>query len=130
MINALIEDKPQPKVATKVAITNLQHYNKKNKSQTPPFLMTFKIFNQNIHHFLMDSGASSSVMSYSVCEKLGIRPRKSTSSIIQLDRTDVKVICELKEVLIRLLVEPMVHHIIDILLVNVPEAYSILLSRD
>ena len=34
----------------------------KSKSQTLPFLLTFEIFNHNIHNCLVDSGASSNVM--------------------------------------------------------------------
>jgi hypothetical protein len=33
----------------------------------PPFLLTFEIFNRNIHNCMVDSGASSNVMSWSVC---------------------------------------------------------------
>jgi hypothetical protein len=33
-------------------------------SKIRPFLLTFKIFNQNLHNFLVDSRASSNVMPY------------------------------------------------------------------
>ena len=33
----------------------------KSKSQTLPFLLTFEIFNHNVHNCLVDSGASSNV---------------------------------------------------------------------
>ena len=39
----------------------------KSRSVTPPFLLTFKIFNNNVHNCMVDSGASSNVMPYSVC---------------------------------------------------------------
>jgi hypothetical protein len=50
--------------------------------------------------------------------------------IIQLDRTDVKVIGELKNVLIRLSSNPKVHQVIDIIVVDIPEVYGMFLSRD
>ena len=37
---------------------------KRSRSQTPPFLLTFEIFNGNFHNYLVDSGASSNVMPY------------------------------------------------------------------
>lgn len=40
------------------------------------------------------------------------------------------MIGELKEVLIRLVVDFKVHQIIDIMVVDVPEAYGMLVSRD
>ena len=47
---------------------------KKWRSQTPPFLLTFEIFNWNVHNCLVDFGASSNVMPYSVCKKLNAEP--------------------------------------------------------
>ena len=42
----------------------------KSKSQTLPFLLTFDIFNHNVHNCLVDSGASSNVMPLSICKKI------------------------------------------------------------
>ena len=38
---------------------------RKSRSQTPPFLLTFEIFNRNVHDCLVDDGALSNVMAYS-----------------------------------------------------------------
>jgi hypothetical protein len=73
---------------------------KKPRSSFPPFLLTFKIYNRNIHNCLVDSCASSNIMPLSVCKKLNATPTKSDMHIIQLDRTEVKVIGELKDVMI------------------------------
>lgn len=43
---------------------------------TPPFLLTFKIFNNNVHNYMVDSRASSNVIPFSVCQKLNIDPKK------------------------------------------------------
>jgi hypothetical protein len=50
--------------------------------------------------------------------------------IIQLDRTYVKVKGELKDVLIRLSLDPRVHQTIDIVVVDIPKSYGFLLRRD
>ena len=42
----------------------------KSKSKHPPFLLTFEIFNHNVHNFLVDSGASVNVMPISVSKKI------------------------------------------------------------
>jgi predicted aspartyl protease len=88
-------------------------------SHTPPFILTFEIFNRNVHNCLVDSGASSNVMPYSVCKKLNIEPKKSSIQIVQLDRSNVKVLGELKNVLIRLSLNPKVHQTIDIIVVDI-----------
>ena len=37
---------------------------RKSRSQTPPFLLNFEIFNQNVHNCIVDLGVSSNVMLY------------------------------------------------------------------
>ena len=79
---------------------------------------------------MIDSGASKNVMPYSVCKKLNAVPVPCDTSIVQLDRSNVKVIGKLNEVLIRLSSNPQVHFIIDIIVADIPEAYGLFLSRD
>jgi hypothetical protein len=57
-------------------------------------------------------------------------PTKSDTHIIQLDITKVKVIRELKDVMIQIASNPKFHQVIDIIVVDIPEAYGMLLSRD
>ena len=103
---------------------------RKSRSQTLPFLLTFEIFKRNVHNCLVDSGASSNVMPYSVCKNLNAEPQMSKTKIIQLDRSHVKVFRELKDVLIRLSSNSKLHQTIDIIVVDIPEAYGVILSRD
>jgi hypothetical protein len=69
-------------------------------------------------------------MPYSMCQKINVVPSKCTTRIIQLDRSDVKFMGELKDVMIRLASDPRVCQIIDIIVVDIPKAYGLLLSRD
>ena len=55
------------------------------KSTTSPFLLTFEIFNRNVHICMIDSGASSNIMPYSVCKKLTAKPTPCEIQISQLD---------------------------------------------
>jgi hypothetical protein len=96
----------------------------------PPFLLTFEIFNRNVHNCMVDSGASSNVMPWSVCQKINAEVEPSTLKIIQLDRTSIKVIGELRNVLIRLSSNPKVDQVIDIIFVDIPEVYGLFLRRD
>jgi hypothetical protein len=79
---------------------------------------------------MVDSGASSNLMPWSVCQKINAEVEPSSLKIIQLDQSDVKVIGELKNVLIRLSSNPKVHQVIDIIVVDIPEVYGLFLSRD
>ena len=72
----------------------------KSRSQTPPFLLTFEIFNRNVHNYLVYSGASLNVMPYSVCKEVNTQPKMCRTRSIQLDRPHVKVMGEIKDVMI------------------------------
>ena len=54
----------------------------------------------------------------------------SKTKIIQSDRSHAKVFRELKDVLIRLSSNSKVHQTIDIIVVDILEAYGVILSRD
>jgi ribonuclease HI len=118
------------KVALEIASKKPQATTLSTRKNVPPFLLTFEIFNRNVHNCMVDSGASSNVMPWSVCQKINAEVEPSTLKIIQLDRTNVKVIGELKNVLIRLSSNPKVHQVIDIIVVDIPEVYGLFLSRD
>jgi hypothetical protein len=79
---------------------------KKGKPFFPLFLLTFEVFNRNLHNCLVDSGASSNVMSLSIYKKLNTVSLKSDKHVIQLDRTQVKVIGEIKDVMMRIATHP------------------------
>ena len=102
----------------------------KSKFKTPPFLLTFDIFNYNVHNCLVDSGESINVMPLSVCNRINGQPKPSTWKVIQLDRTVVKVIGEMEDVLIRLSTNEKVCQYIDIVVANIPNVYGIVLIRD
>lgn len=69
-------------------------------------------------------------MPYSVCQKLGLTPTESTKKVVQFDRSEVTVIGVLNNVHIQLSSEPRIQQYIDIQVVDIPEAYGMLLSRD
>ena len=65
-----------------------------------------------------------------VCRKINGQPTSYSCIINQLDRTTVKVVGEMKDVLIRLSTDERVLQIIDIMVVDILEAYGLILSRD
>ena len=73
---------------------------------------------------MVDSSAPSNVMPLSICQKINVEVQPSSLKIIQLNWTNVKVIGELKNMLVRLSFNPKVHQIIDIIFVDIPEVYG------
>ena len=69
----------------------------KARFKTPPFLLTFEILNHNVHNYLVDSGSTVNVMPLLVCKKINGQPKPTTWQVIQLDRTNVKVVKEMDD---------------------------------
>ena len=101
-------------------IKNQQNSTVLSRKNVPPFLLTFEIFNRNVHNCMVDYGALSNVMPLSMCQKINVEVKNYDLKIIQLDRTNVKVIGELKNVFIRFSSNPKVHQVIDIIVVDIP----------
>jgi hypothetical protein len=78
---------------------------------------------------MVDSGTSSNVMPLSVCQKVNAEVKPFVLKIIQLDRTNVKVIGELKNLLIMFSSNPKVHQVIDIIIVDILKVYDLFFSR-
>lgn len=69
---------------------------------TPPFLLAFDIFNMNVNNCLSDSSDSSNVMPYVVCKKLNLDPQRLATQVVQLDHLNVKVMGEMKDIIIKI----------------------------
>ena len=78
---------------------------------------------------MVDSRASSNVIPLSVCKRLNEKYVPSNSQINQLDRTNVRVVGEMKDVLVRIACNPSVFQIIDIVVVDIPDAYGLFLAE-
>jgi hypothetical protein len=54
----------------------------RSRSHTPSLLLTFEIFNKNVHNCLVDSDVSLNIMPYSVFLQINAQPQKSTIQIV------------------------------------------------
>ena len=86
---------PPTNVTDKVDPTDIDLIGGKSRYHTPPFLLTYEVFNKELHNCLVDSRASSNILPKSICAKLNVQPQKSAVCIVQLDRSQVEVISEL-----------------------------------
>ena len=102
----------------------------KARFKTPLFLLTFDILNHTVHNCLVDSGSSVNVMPLSVCKKINGQPKPTTWQVTQLDRTNVKVVGEMEDVLIRLSANEKICQYIDIVVADIPDVYGLVLNRD
>ena len=69
-------------------------------------------------------------MPFFVCIKLNATWDSCPTQIVQLDKSRVKVLRELKNFLLTLYMDTRIHHTMDIVVVDVPKTYGMWLSRD
>ena len=77
--------RPQTNAVSKIDPNDIALIGGRSRSHTPPFLLTYEIFNKNMHNCLVDSGSSSNILPRSICAKLNVQPKKSAVRIVQLD---------------------------------------------
>lgn len=99
-------------------------------SSCPPLHLSFETFNHNVHNCLVDSSAVANIMPLSIAKKINAQWNETSTQIIQLDQALVPTIGEMRDVIIRLSQDGRVHQCINIVVVGIPEAYSLLLNRD
>ena len=100
----------------------------KENLDTPPFLLTLEMLNYNVHNCLVDSGAVVNVMPLKICKKIKGQLESTPREVRQLDRTGVKVVGEMKNVLICLVANNKICQFIDITVADIPSRYGIILN--
>ena len=97
-------------------------------ADTPPFLLTLEVLNHNVHNFLVDSGSSVNVMPLAVCKKINGQPKPTDWDVTQLDKTSVKVVGEMKNVLIQLSANKKICQYLNIVVADIPDGYGLILN--
>ena len=93
------------------------------KTSTPPFLLTLEILNHKVHNCLVDSGSSVNVMPLAICKKLNGKLIPTDWDVTQLNKTSVKVVGEMKNVMIRLSANKKICQYLDIVVADIPNGY-------
>lgn len=94
------------------------------------FLLSFEIFNHNVHNCLVNSNASLNVRLLSVAKKINSKWDKADAYIIHLDGSRVQATRELKNDVIHLSSDQQVQKCINIMIVDMREGYNVLLSKE
>ena len=69
-------------------------------------------------------------MPLAICKKINGQPKPTAWEVTQLDRTSVKLVGEMENVLIRLSANNKICQFIDIMVVDIPDGYGLILNRD
>ena len=69
-------------------------------------------------------------MPLAFCRNINGQPKPTAWEVTQLDKTNVKVVGEMEDILIRLSANEKICQYIDIVVANIPDGYGIILNRD
>jgi ribonuclease HI len=94
-----------------------------------PFYISLNIHDLILHNAMLDSGASHNLMPKAVMEKLGLEVTRPYKDLHSFDSSKVRCIGLIKDLCITLVQIPAKSMVMDVVVVDIPPKYGILLSR-
>jgi hypothetical protein len=82
-----------------------------------------------LNNYMLDLGASTNVISLKVLKQLGLKTTRPYGNVCGIDSRKVKVLGVWKDVEVFLVYFPHISILMDIVVIDVPDAWGMLLSR-
>jgi ribonuclease HI len=118
----------QPAVAYQDAPVILQNWDRTN-SKNLPFYLSLLMNDKVLHNCMLDSGASSNVMTKKVMEQLNLRISRPYHNICALDSQTIEVFGLIKGLQVYLKAFPDIMIEMDIVVIDVPDLWGMLINR-
>jgi hypothetical protein len=96
---------------------------------SPPFYTSLNIHDKVLHNCLMDSGASHNLIPKIVMDELELEVTKTYHDLYSFDSRKLKCLRVIKDLVVSLFQFPMKSVVMDIVVVDVPPKFWMLLSR-
>ena len=98
-------------------------------ASTPPFYVSLVIHDLLLHNCMLDSGASHNLLPLSVMEQLGLQITRPYKDLYSFDSKRVKFMGMIKDLVVNLAQIPAKSMVMDIVVVDIPAHFGMLLSR-
>jgi hypothetical protein len=118
----------QPVVAYQDAPVILQNWDRKNEKNLP-FYLSLLVNDKVLHNCMLDSRASSNVMTKKVMEQLNLRISRPYHNMCALDSQTIEVYGLIKGLQVHLTIFPDIMIEMDIVVIDVPDVWGMLLNR-
>jgi hypothetical protein len=115
-------------VAYQDAPVILQNWDRKNEKNFP-FYLSLLVNDKVLHNCMIDSGESSNVITKKVMEQLNLRISRPYHNICALDSQTIEVQGLIKGFQVHLAVFPDIMFEMDIVVIDVPDVWGMLLNR-
>jgi ribonuclease HI len=106
----------------------LQNWDRKNEKNLP-FYLSLLVNDKMLHNCMLDSRASSNVMTKKVMEQLNLRISRPYHNICALDSQTIEVFGLIKGLQVYLTVCPDIMIEMDIVVIDAPDVWGMLLNR-
>ena len=97
--------------------------------EVPPFYLSLNVHDMIVHNAMLDSGASHNMMPKGVVESLGMEVTRPYKDLYSFDSWNVKCLGLNKDMLVTLTEMSSNTVVMDVVVVNIPLKFGILLSR-
>jgi ribonuclease HI len=118
----------QPAVTYQDAPVILQNWDRTNEKNLP-FYLSLLVSDKVLHNCMLDSGASSNVMTKKVMEQLNLRISRPYHNICALDSQTIEVFGLIKGLQVYLKAFPDIMIEMDIVVIDVPDVWGMLINR-
>ena len=99
------------------------------KEDHPPFFVSMIVNNLYLHNRIYDSGTSSNVITKKIMDRLNLNITRPYKNVYAMDSREVEVIGIIFGLKLKLTAYPQITFQMDILVIDVPDAWGMLLSR-
>ena len=100
-----------------------------DEDEVPPFYVTLKIHDQNLHNSMFDTGASHNLMPKEIMDALGLDVTRQYKDLYSFHSRRVKCLGLIKDLVISLHQILEKNIVMDIVVADVPAKFGMLLSR-
>jgi hypothetical protein len=95
----------------------------------PPFYISLNVHDKILHNYLLDSGASHNLMPKAVMDELGLEITKPYHDLFSFESRKVGCLGLIKYLVINLSQFPMRSMVMDVVVVDIPPKFSLILSH-
>jgi hypothetical protein len=99
------------------------------KEDHPPFFVSLWINDLVLHNYMYDSRASSNIMTKNVMERLNLKTTRPYHNVCAMDSREIEIHGIIVNLQVKLAAHPDITFPMDILVIDVPDAWGMLLSR-
>jgi ribonuclease HI/transposase InsO family protein len=101
----------------------------RTKEENPPFFVSLEINDQWLHNCMYDSGASSNIITKGIMQRLGLKVTRPYQNICAMDSREIETHGIIIDMPVKLAFHPDFTFKMDVLVIDVPAAWGMLLSR-